>query len=312
MFHEVEHWWYATCPDAPVGRHLLADATLIPAPTQQRSSRDRNGRRNEALERRLTRHHPDARFVARGRRINGKTDISDRLRGWKLNVLKDAVTGVPLAWALSPATQPEAEALPALLEQVFAGSPYLPVETVTADKAYDTEAVIEECMTRFGVTVVTRLRQHREGVGIPRKYRGAVLRVDKRGIAHCEHGPLDVESFQTPSRLSLAAGDEVGARHFRARFRSACGCGRPSLPLSTNWSLLSQLPHHPYGRPDLYAQRLALLAARQRIEATFAGLKVGYRGGRQGQCPAPGARLDSRGGAADRGVRRPCSARRRG
>jgi hypothetical protein len=94
--------------------------------------------------------------------------------------------------------------------------------------------------------------------------------------------PCRLEGIEGPTRarrakLGLEIGEAADAGLFR--YRAACdhGCGRLNLPMSLDWSALSALPNHGYGRPDLYALRVALEAHRNISEAGFSSLEVGHK-----------------------------------
>ena len=72
-------------------------------------------------------------------------------------------------------------------------------------------------------------------------------------------------------------GDPADAGLFRYRAVCEHGCGRINLPMSLDWSALSALPNHGYGRPAAYALRVALQAHRNISEAGFASVEVAHK-----------------------------------
>jgi hypothetical protein len=299
----------------PVGRHLAVDGSLVPAWAQQRGAFV-DGKFNQALEDRLNRRTPEARFVVHGRvydqatveqskRPDGAAEqtrgVTRRVRGYLLTCVVDLATGLTLAFDLSAATAKEPEILrEVLLPRLFDLSPHLEVSAIVGDAGYDHDRPHGHLQTNYGIPLVAIRKSHAlmsRGKVFREVEHPSVKGLRGDGVAVCRaHGlELEYKKLDAPprNRLRLRPGDPTDPRAFRSRFFCPAGCGMVSIATQRAWSNLPYFPHNPHGRPNLFALRRALLLRRNQVEASFSALQVGYK-----QCLDGAARVR----VADRGA----------
>jgi hypothetical protein len=295
-------------PDASIGCFVGIDGDLVAAWAQQRSSWDRKiGGHNEATEQWLRRRTPEAGFRAYAYTLDGPEDVSPggkktkvfskRVRGYNLVTLTDLVTGIPLVWIMRDASKThEPRTIGELLELLYQLWPDIPLKAIVADKLWDEHNAHEFCAVHYGVALVTPRKHSNWRAGgkdwgktaKSETEHKSLLRISGSGVAYCrEHGQqLTFLGSEWPSREGLAPGEphqKAAIEEHRKKFRSRwtgegqCGCGRLSAAASVSWSALPFYPHTPYGRPDLFAMRVALLAARNQSESAFSSLEIGFK-----------------------------------
>lgn len=99
-----------------------------------------------------------------------------------------------------------------------------------------------------------------------------------RGHLVCAHRQRLTHGWlERPSRDGLDIGQPADERAFRLRSAgdNPCGCGRVGVPARLNWRRCVHHPHHPHGRPDLYAYREASLDCLRQVESMFNRVRVG-------------------------------------
>lgn len=273
-----------------IGEDLLFDCTDVPAWVQQKGvagGRKSDPEREEALRGRC----PDAGFrmyAYNGNKGKAKINVGDnaqqavrngkRWRGYYLATLVDLATGLPVVHHLMDASINEASALPVLLSALFEYWPDCPVERIIGDSAFDIDWCCKLCEVGYGIHPIFRLA---EGKAEPRtikpgEVRGNTLRgLTAQGQLICSaHGKrLHYKGFERAPREGLRPGQASDKSMFRIRASSECGCGTPALRSSIDWSKLTYYPHHPVGRPELYAQRKAYLDRLSLMESFHNRLK---------------------------------------
>jgi hypothetical protein len=291
-----------------VGQYLAVDGSLVPAWAQQRSAFV-NGKYSQAREDYLRRRAPEAGFRVysrayepdvqyasaphrRGERSWTRTRIVARkVRGYMLTCLVDIASGLVLAFDLRDAsTAHEPRVLrEVLLPKLFAASPNLEVAAIVGDAKYDDNSTHEHLLTHYGIPLVAARAQdalQRRGKAFTALDHPSVKGVQGDGIAICRaHGrPLAYAGLDAPRREGLRPGQPTNAARFRSR--ALClvpdGCGKVSIPTRVCWSNLPYFPYTPYGRPDLFGYRVALLRRRPQAESAFSSLQVGYKEGLDG------------------------------
>ena len=78
-------------------------------------------------------------------------------------------------------------------------------------------------------------------------------------------GRLDKADFRVRAQCKHSGGGNGGGKP----------CGHLSLKADTDWSKLTRYPHHPNGRPELYAMRQAMLVRLGQVESLWNVLKTG-------------------------------------
>jgi hypothetical protein len=302
----------AMFPELRIGEWVSIDAQMVAAWTRQESGKI-DGKLDPAREEWLTRRCADAGYRAYGYDRDGIGDLEERLtirdgkfvRGYLQVLITDITTGLPLVGILSNAqTTFEPDTLRGLLLQLCGMWPDIPLRGVIGDKLYDIRDACLTCELDFGVTpVFIRRPSHAEANGATFRLEEhkTISRIDGWGIAYCrKHDlPMRMETLERPSREGLDPG--ARARPEGLRYRFVCTapepCGRASVAVAMNRasgretnfaSALTGLPHHHLsGRPNLFARRQALQAARNSAsEAAFSSLLLGYGlGGRDSKRP---------------------------
>jgi hypothetical protein len=288
--------------DIPVGRHVAADGSLVPAWVPQRSARRRDGEFDESLEAALRSRTPDAGFRVYSREYQPEdmslgdyaepTSVTKAVRGYMLTSLVDICSGTVLAFDLRDATKAHEPKVmrELLLPTILELSPQLDVVAIVGDGKYDDNPTHEYLETRFGVHLIAGRGRHAfttRGVLFPEgtdRFHRSVASIDGFGVATCrahDH-QLPYVGLEAPSRDGKRPGDAINPRLFRSRFHCSDGCGKVSVPTQRAWSNLPYYPHTPYGRLDLFAMRRALLHRRNQVEAAFSSLQVGYKQGLDG------------------------------
>lgn len=247
-----------------VGRYLVIDATEIRAQVEQIVP--------------VNAEHQDmivkgtgARFAFHGARNRKKKSWV----GWKLLVIGDMVTGLPVIWKLLPGSDREFPHVPALLDELFRRAPWIDPEYLVGDSEYDSSTRLAfDLEARYGIHPVFPLRATLGG-----NWDWA----SSRGVPTCaKHGAMkrvQAEDFQTAAVTIRNPRDfDEAKRANKGRIRWECAeCKKDRVRLTTatylkhNARLYTYLPRG--GDHRLYATRLALMRRRNMIEGIFSTLK---------------------------------------
>lgn len=246
-----------------IGRYLVIDGTEIQAPVEQCTLR---GPEHAALVTRETgaqAHFHGGQIAGTQRRRQPKYWV-----GWKLLVISDMKSGLPLIWKLI--TGEESQHTVALLERLLRLAPWMDPEFLTGDKEFDKSTRLAlDLQSRFGIAPAFPLR------------RGTSARfpwVETKGVPHCsQHGVMklkqsdDFESDHVP--LAHEPNRARASKGLKARSRWVC---EHCEVTETTWfrnnpRLYTFLPH--MGNHRRVAVRYALLLRRNSIEAVFSQLK---------------------------------------
>lgn len=196
--------------------------------------------------------------------------------GWKLLVISDLITGLPLIWTLLPGQEREFVHTIPLIEELFARAPWIDPQYLVGDAEFDVSARLAfDLERRYGIHPVFPLR---ETVG--RKWDWGA----QRGVPHCsKHGAMkrvQAEAFhdQHAEPRRYEPDFDTARKGWKARIRWECtACKSAGVPLTEttypkrNARLYTYLPRG--GEHRLYATRLALMRRRNAIECVFAALK---------------------------------------
>lgn len=225
--------------------------------------------------------------------------ISKSVRGYKFILLSEINRGRPLVGVLVPASTHETHVVKLLLDRLYALWPDIPLEVVIGDKLWDVDGVHELLAVHYGLHMVAKRqaghRKHwrhfeealkgklKKGLRRPHP---KIAKISGRGIPYCRahNKPLSYQGIEWPDRAGMEPGEPFGlasaayrARRFRARFLCQRGCGRINLACRNWWSALTKYPHHPNGRPELHAERIALEGQRNTAETAFSSLQVSFK-----------------------------------
>ena len=288
----------AMFPHAGIGERLLIDGTAVPAPCRQASSRG-----DKRLEEILRADCPDAGFRCVKYSPEGKVTIKDTdapregtvhpkikmWRGYYYVVILDQATGLRLNSGLFDASLDEARAIEPLLRELHEVWPDIGAKTITGDAAWDEDWACELVQAYYGIKPIFRLHgpvtrktpEPGDSVG------GNVIGWEHDGRLICRHQKtLDFAKAQRPIRaaLGLAPGQLAPIGDFRVRGTGCTTCGEIGLRMSADWSKLTPHPHHPYGKPEKYAERKVMLAReRNQVEGHNNRLKGGHHLGGQAE-----------------------------
>jgi hypothetical protein len=266
-------------PKAGIGERLFIDGKLHAAWCLQLSAGAGKDKRAD-LDAHLRRNTPHA-----GARAVAKDGAPVKFaRGYYLVALCEQATGLPLVWVLQDASDDEAPALIPLLRHLYDLWPDCPTKLIAADSAWDEDWAVKHCAVNYGIDLIARLHAKRAASRhLPpgRKGRGA-LAIDPAGRVICKHGPLPLAGIDRPRRDGLAPGEPTPEREHRVRglcdgHGSGGSCGRCSVAMAEDWSLLTAYPHYREGQPARHAMREAMLTRRNAVEALFNRLEAGYK-----------------------------------
>jgi hypothetical protein len=228
------------------------------------------------------------RYYAPRRQPGGGVSQPRFIRGHDLITLLDLTTGLPLTWVLWDANHDEAKALKLLLHDLYSRWPDLQADAVVADAAWDENWAAEWCLPNYGLHLVARRKPSRldteYGLSLAESKRIASFRGDGQAICRKHQVPLIRDGIDGLGRVGLSPGEPSG-KTIRLRYQCPAdpSCGRLGLAMRHSWPSLSYYPHRmEVGRPDLHAQRLALLTRRNACEALNSALQVGHSLGLDG------------------------------
>jgi hypothetical protein len=209
-------------------------------------------------------------------------------RGYRLVVIVDLLTGLPLVWVLWPGQADEAKALQYLLHLLLDSWPDLQVDALVADAAWDENWAVEWCLVNYGIPLIAH--RHPSYLSVEHslgefesphisKYRGdGTLYCRKHGVAMIRNG------FEFAPRIvdgqPLLPGDPSNRGGFRLRARCPVDpeCGRPGLKMSHNFAALAPQPHSLVaGATDQHAFRLAMFARRNANETLHSAIQIGNK-----------------------------------
>ena len=236
------------------GRRLLVDGTDVPAFKDQRPT--------------VNAEHRGVVLGDSGAWIHSHGARLPHWIGWRLLVIADMATGMPLIWKLvSKGT--EAAELYGLLARLLELAPWLEPEYIVGDAAFDWTRLIFDLQHELGVTPVFPLRKTlsskwdwSEDFGVPRcSQHGLMKMIQAEGFNRRPSGRQPDENFA------------VAKQGCEARIRWRCEtCG----VLVTTWMhrnarLYTKLPHA--GEHQRAAMRIALMLHRNGIETVMSVLK---------------------------------------
>jgi len=270
-----------------IGRRLGIDATPVAAWVDQVSGKD-----NPAREAQLRRQCPDAGFRAYRYTSTGKEDRSSKVtkrqntgisrawRGYLLTTIVDLATGLPLNSALIDASRSEWEPLATLLNEIYGLWPELcdRTEMMAGDSAYDHELPCHLLEAHYGIAPVFRLHLNAGPQRLRYGRSDSLKHYIHDGRLVCIHDKvLDYLTADRKRDAGLAPGEPMPDSAFRVRAAGCHKCGSVGAPMRNDWSKLTAIPHHPFGRPDLFAKRIVALARhRNMTEGHFNRLKTGH------------------------------------
>jgi hypothetical protein len=297
------------CPHLPLFTWAACDGNMIPAWTPQKSAK-RKGVLIPEIEARYRSRTPEAGYRAYGYTTEGQETESQAKEGKrKLRSSKKEVRGY-IETLLGSLTSPftlgltldDAKAvtepweLRPILPPIYEIWPDFPLEVIVGDKLYDVEEHHRWLEVHYGVHLCAVRKPSLAATGgrqITEKQYAGVACFTGEGLAFCrKHGDPDdpttallFERFEAPSRKEMKPGDPHHPGLFRTRLRCddpVDPCGRLNMPTRFRWSALPALPHHPHGRPGLYALRLALEHQRNMAESRFASQELSFKLGLHG------------------------------
>ena len=261
-----------------------------------RGSGKRNGEVDPELEQWLRRRVPNAAYRHYSPKGDANTDDDEdgapvtsggrSARGYLAPFVTEITTQIPLALQLVPADSYEPDSAEDLMRTVFENWLDIPAVYLVADKKWHARRAHEHLLRHWNIRLVAitpqgQLEKARE---LSWRAHPSAGTIRGNGLILCKahQKPCRLEGIETPSRavrqrMGLPIGEPADTG--RCRYRVVCdhGCGRINLPMSLDWSALSALPNHSFGRPDLYALRVALEAHRNISEAGFASLEVAHK-----------------------------------
>ncbi len=248
-----------------IGKRLVVDGVLIEANEPQGPFVSDEHRRRTLKQGRYK--------VTHLRYVDEKGETTKRVRGWKLIVIGDMSTTLPLVAKLFPATVDEREACLELIEWLFTELwSECPAEVLVGDALYEHSKIfIDELMSVWAIQPVF----HRRG-----SYSKELLFYRTYGTATCRHGLMKMrgtEGFTKPSdRKENGRASELIVRTSAARIRWVC-----PEPASQRCSPVTT---RPYEDPRIYTyyprggdhqrawMRKALETRRNCIESLFSSL----------------------------------------
>jgi len=269
-------------PDA--GRIGIADATSIEADVEQRSPKGATSSRERDTHAQILRG-PGRELANDVVYTDGNGSVRSFWVGYRLLVISDLATGLPLVWKLLPATGNERDGTLALLRALFELWPQCPLDTLVGDALYDGEkAFAYELVFRWGIQPC--FPKHGE-------YAQDLPHVATDGVPTCACGDLmklkDVDPGLTAASRERA-GVKRGERspHTDARIRWVCrharaGCKGAATRPRDDARLYTFLPRA--GDHQRAYLRQALLLRRNAVECLFASLKHLGLGGTGTQRP---------------------------
>jgi hypothetical protein len=292
-------------PDRPFGRGLLIDGCLFPAwcPQVGKGTTDEM----EAARRRTT-PHAGARHIRYT--SSGKYDLDPNTRmtagafagtsnfdrGYYYVCILDQASGWPLVSTVMDAGIDEAEALTALLSDLYKHYPFIQPEFIAGDGAWDETWAHRECELFYGLAPVFR---HTERSVKTTTLAGGNQSNTVKGFTHdgrlqcMAHGrEMPFNGFERAPRGDLRPGQgahghpdsdeyqrELAQREnaFRYRALHRHGAGpeqRVGLKAALDWRRLNAFPRHHSGKPELYAERQALgMRLKNQMEGHFSRMQ---------------------------------------
>lgn len=287
-------------PDRDFGRGLLIDGCLFPAWCPQKGKGDTE--EQEAARRRMTPHAGARliRYTSSGKQNMAPTDqmsagafasSADFDRGYYYVCIIDQASGWPLVSVVMDAALDEAEALTALLSDLYKHFPFIKPQFIAGDGAWDEVWAHRMCELFYGLAPVFR---HTERAAATTTLPGGNQSNTVKGFTHdgrllcMDHGrEMPFKGFERASRGSLRPGQgahghpdsqefrrelTVREKEFRVRALHEHGASaqRVSLMASLDWRRLNAFPRHPNGKPELYAERQALgMRLKNQMEGHF-------------------------------------------
>lgn len=289
-----------------VGTRLIVESTAFPSWSPQHGS----GGDSKVEEKLRARAH-DSGFRAFRHTAGGKRDLtgddsalsvakdgsSKWWRGWYGQGIFDQATGQMIVGRLFSADENETHGLIPLISLLFELWPELDgeVEMLAGDSAFDSDPTCRMLEVDYGIHPVFRLHDKPESEYILKK--GHSRDATVHGYTHegrlrcARHNALmefrgmeSAKRSHTPKdgvEERLRPGQSASENDFRIRAECTCGqkgCGRVTLRANADWNRLTHYPHHPAGRPDLYAMRVAMLTrVSTQAESYWQRLKSGRK-----------------------------------
>lgn len=289
-----------------VGQRVMIDGTAYPSWSRQVWG----GKRGSPVDRKLRGRDDDAGFRAYGYGPNGKFDIDDdsgtfklfragRAKSWRgyyWVVLVDQATALPIIATLQDASINEYFATERLLLKLHQLWPDIGIERLIADAGWDWEDQHRLILTKFGAQPIFRAGANAADKAIPPTGKSdRALAITAQGEVLCPHGKCAHVGMPAVPRDGLKPGEEVKHQKFivrvncpleaeraaalkagdrrRERELATESCGKLSVRAEHSWRRLAHLPHHPLGRPDLYAERQVLIARLSGVESFIGRIK---------------------------------------
>ena len=287
---ELCDWLRSIYPE--FGKHLAIDGMLVKGWVRQVKQQE-----DSAKETKIRRRAPNASAKYIG---HGNGGFGRFARGYFLVVLCDLATGVPVAWRLLPAGSghdgsadySDALALRGLLTDLFDYDETFPVETIVADRAWNSYECVRDCAVNWGIHLLSGLDEptkDRKLTIVDKFDSGTIGAYDGIGNVYCrQHGALmnrsgsDFVGRKQRAALGMKPGDPAPEGKFRLRFTCPIGGGpcdkRAGFPMSHDWNNFSYYPHAmDAGWEEHQAFRIAMYCRRNTCEGIFGALKLGHK-----------------------------------
>lgn len=306
-------------PDEGFGDNLLIDGSLFPAWCKQVG---KGATDEQELLRRCKTPHAGSRtiqYTASGKLALDDGDVlsgravsvlssAKHARGYYYVCIVDQASGWPLVSMLVDASFDEAEALIPLLSDLYRYyGDFITPKHIAGDGAWDEAWAHRLCELFYGLAPVfratNRSQPHSGIMDMAANQSRSVNGYTKEGRLRClDHNRLlPMSGFDAPALGPLRFGQGAGGHPDSAAFRRALeqreeafrlralddhGAGpavRLSAPVHVDWRRLNRIPRHPYGKPALYAFRLALqMRLKNQMEGHFARMQAACKLGTDG------------------------------
>jgi hypothetical protein len=250
-----------------IGTVAVVDGSKIEAHVVQRSPIDE--RHRQLLHNGRQRNVKSFKYTGKG-----DNHITDFWVGYKLMLLADRASGLPLTWNFDGAD--ERTGSRGLLDALFTHWPYAPLEYLVGDGLYGRDRqYLHDLEFRWGVHPVFPLVETDISPAMPH--------AKTRGVPECRHGLMkrrDHDGYTTPEHRRQQGIPRNHLVDDHARIRYICAVGDPECPRQSVYTrddgrLYPYLPHDGREGDQCFDRRQALLLGRNSIEMRFAHLKGG-------------------------------------
>jgi len=266
------------------GRYGVVDGKLVQADIAQCAAEKGDDGR-EIPEHRTLLNGPGRESCAFVAYTDDKGRVHTTNAGYRLVVIADLALGVPLVWALVPATAYEPHVALELLDLLFSLWPECGMEFLVGDALHDgSKSYAHRLLFNYGITPVFPQGDRKE-------YSAKLAHLETDGVPACACGELmifkDTSNWYGPSRRAkegIPRGVEAPRLDFRIRYKCRNGiCSSKSTMPLDDPRLYSLLPRAGEFK-NAYLRR-ALLLRRNMIESLFASLGHLGLGGRAQERP---------------------------